>query len=208
MWVPTGADDYNYIHALMMYHVLGIEPPSPGVESVEGGKEDAGTASSNVVNDKPSITWDSAELMSEEEVLRSAPFEGTPYKNTAELTVDHSRAGNVNEGDAFTIRVRFTLPKYAKGISPGPTSFVKLPEENRFKFYTPQGQENPYSFHAEKRSASVIIHLQQRDPEAKNSYVTISVRGTYGDGSEFHGQGKVRLVSKADLPRQKMPKIP
>ena len=40
MWVPTGADGWNEIYNMMMYHFLGIDPPGLGIESNDAGGEE------------------------------------------------------------------------------------------------------------------------------------------------------------------------
>ena len=159
------------------------------------------------------IQFDAAQLMGEDEkVLREAPFKampssGKPTYDTATLIVDDSRAGNVNNGDAFTVRVTFTLPEYAKSVTSG-LSFVKLPADNRFGFYKPPKKDEAYEFHSNRRSAYVDIHLLQVNKEATNSYLTISIRGYYGSGDPFSGEARVELKSKADLPPPRFPRIP
>jgi hypothetical protein len=156
----------------------------------------------------PAIRWDEAQLLDEGDVLRTATVEG-PMKNEAELNVEHSRAGNVNKGDAFTVRVLFNLPKYAGTNSFKQDSFVRLARDNRWKFYKSPKGERQVEFSADGRSASVLIRLQQADSEAKNNYLMISIHGTYGNGDPFFGQASLHLVTKEDLPRPKpIPKIP
>jgi hypothetical protein len=154
----------------------------------------------------PEVVWDRAQLMSEDDVLREAEFQGVA--NQAELNVEHSRVGNVNRGDPFTMKVLFNLPKYARPESIKEESFVKIVKNNRWEFYYSPTGARAVEFSATDRSGSVTVRLKQGDAEGLNNRLIISVSGFYGSGDKFSGQASLTLVTKADSRRQPVLKIP
>jgi len=108
----------------------------------------------------------------------------------------------VENGDAFTIRVRFYLPKYADPDSFEKKSFVRPAADNRWQYYKSPTGAKAVDFNADGRAASVVIRLKQRDAEGRNNHLIISIQGTYGNGEPFSGQATVHLVTKAYSPPQ------